>query len=236
MKKVYFVIVVFLMLGCSNDLSLSGTANCYIVSRSGAYLFQTVKGNSLESVGDVASAEVLWESVDGDAMTHRGDLIRRIRCSDGIIKFAVPYGFRAGNAVIAAKDKDDNILWSWHIWLSGMPKEQVYDDCIIMDRNLGTVFTADGKVSSSGLLYQLGSKDPCVLDTKSPIDSTGWNTTGQTKSIYDPCPVGWRVPDSGAVTLSIEGSCNDSSNAGKLEIENSCSVKGTTIRCIKESK
>ena len=39
---------------------IPSTANCYIVSEQGTYSFKTVKGNSSKSVGDVASAEVLW--------------------------------------------------------------------------------------------------------------------------------------------------------------------------------
>ena len=31
----------------------------------------------------------------------------------------------------------------------------------------------------------------------SPTDNTRWTTSTATKSIYDPCPSGWRVPDGG---------------------------------------
>ena len=48
-------------------LSSEGTANCYIVSSAGAYEFTPVKGNSNEPVGDMASAEVLWETFGTDA-------------------------------------------------------------------------------------------------------------------------------------------------------------------------
>ena len=29
-------------------------------------------------------------------------------------------------------------------------------------------------------------------------DNTRWTTSDKTKSIYDPCPAGWRVPDGGS--------------------------------------
>jgi len=37
--------------------------------------------------------------------------------------------------------------------------------------------------------YYTGSKQ---------IDNTRWTTSENTKSIYDPCPAGWRVPDGGS--------------------------------------
>ena len=59
----------------TSTLSLSdkGTANSYIVSQKGSYKFNTVKGNSSESVGVVASAEVLWESFGTDVTPNVGD-------------------------------------------------------------------------------------------------------------------------------------------------------------------
>ena len=41
-------------------------ANCYIVSKEGTYSFKTLRGNSDESVGEVVSVEVLWESFGTD--------------------------------------------------------------------------------------------------------------------------------------------------------------------------
>ena len=47
----------------SVSLSSKGTANCYIVSKSGTYGFPTVKGNSSQSVGAVARASVKFFTV-----------------------------------------------------------------------------------------------------------------------------------------------------------------------------
>ena len=57
------------------NLSKSGTANCYIISKSGDYRFKAVKGNSSESVGAVASVKVLWESFGTSVTPTVGDLI-----------------------------------------------------------------------------------------------------------------------------------------------------------------
>ena len=226
------------------NLSLPGTANCYIVSNSGRYKFKTVKGNSTESVGAVVASEVLWESFGTDETPTVGDLVYNFSYDDGYIEFEATG--RKGNAVIAAQDADGKILWSWHIWLTDMPEEQVYynDAGTMMDRNLGATSATPGDVRALGLLYQWGRKDPFLgsssikrnREAKStilwplPKESTSntstieyrithptifiiekedyddwsyinWGTDNtlwqSSKTIYDPCPVGWRVPDGG---------------------------------------
>ena len=236
----------------AQDLSINGTSNCYIVSESGTYKIKAVKGNSNESVGDVASAEVLWESFGTDVTPNVGDLITWASCSKaGHIGFEVPLDFKEGNAVIAVKDPSGTILWSWHIWLTDQPQEHIYnnDAGTMMDRNLGATSATPGDVGALGLLYQWGRKDPFLgsssirrsTEAKSTItwpsavcsdssngtiayatanpttyitsfsvyecdwyysgssstDNTRWTTSSSNKSIYDPCPVGWRVPDGG---------------------------------------
>ena len=229
------------------DLSASGTANCYIISEAGTYKFTPNKGSSSESVGAVASAEVLWETFGTDVTPNVGDLVKNVKYADGAISFDTPSAFKEGNAVIAAKDASGNILWSWHIWLTDQPQGQVYynNAGTMMDRNLGATSATPGDVGALGLLYQWGRKDPFLgsssVSTSTVAVSTGnwpaavysnsyngtigyavanpmtfiaynsynddWyytgtNTTDNTrwsvgsgKSVYDPCPSGWRVPD-----------------------------------------
>ena len=251
-----FLVVGASAISCGNsakNLSLSpdgksATANCYIVSDAGAYKFQTVKGNSSESVGSVAKAEVLWESFGTEETPSVGDLVRNASYKDGYITFETASTFREGNAVIAAKDASGNILWSWHIWLTDQPQEQEYYNGAgtMMDRNLGATSATPGDVGALGLLYQWGRKDPFLgsssisgntvaqstISCPSPVssnssrgtvsyvtanpmtfvygtsssdydwhyssrDNTFWTTSDKAKSIYDPCPAGWRVPDGG---------------------------------------
>lgn len=144
------------------SLSESGTANCYIVSSPGSYTFPAVKGNSSEPVGSVSSVEVLWESFGTDVAPREGDLIASVVYNDGIIRFSTGEEFRKGNAVIAAEDASGAILWSWHIWLTDKPEDQVYNNGAgtMMDRNLGATSAAPGDAGSLGLLYQWGRKDP----------------------------------------------------------------------------
>ena len=236
----------------TTDLSSAGTANCYIVSESGSYKFTPTKGNSSESVGAIATAEVLWETFGTDVTPSVGDLVKNVKYENGVITFETPSSFKEGNAVIAAKDASGNILWSWHIWLTDQPQGQEYynNAGTMMDRNLGATSATPGDVGALGLLYQWGRKDPFLGSSSindafsaamstirwplgvpsnlsngtieyaishpttfityndinddwyysgsSSTDNTRWTTSETSKSIYDPCPSGWRVPDGGS--------------------------------------
>jgi hypothetical protein len=91
-----------------------------------------------------------------------GDLILEASYNDGYITFATNPMFKEGNAVIAAKDANGNILWSWHIWLTDQPEEQEYfnNAGTVMDRHLGATSATPGDIETFGLLYQWGRKDP----------------------------------------------------------------------------
>lgn len=231
----------------ATDLSASGTANCYIVSSAGYYKFKTVQGNTSTSVGSIASAEVLWESFGTNVAPSVGDLVNTVNYSDSYITFKATGA--KGNAVIAAKDASGNILWSWHIWCTKQPEDQVYKNGAgtMMDRNLGATSATPGDVGALGLRYQWGRKDPFLnsssISTNASIASTIWrwpsavssnssngtiayatlhpttfiksnssnndwyytgsDSTDDTrwsssKSTYDPCPPGYRVPDGGS--------------------------------------
>ncbi len=251
------------------NLSLEGTANSYIVSHSGTFCFPTVKGNSYELVGEVAGAEVLWESFGTDETPSKGDLIRGVKYEGGNIYFKTNDAYREGNAVIAAKDEFDTILWSWHIWMTDEPKEHIYNNGagIMMDRNLGATSAIPGDVGALGLLYQWGRKDPFLgssaisgnyaiamstivwpsaqladsyignieyticnptvfitteeqsydwyyADSALLVDNTRWQSE---KTIYDPCPAGWRVPDGGDSGVWARAAGSPSYNKGTYD-------------------
>lgn len=232
------------------DLSLSATANCYIISSPGCYKIMAVKGNSSVSVGNVSSCRVLWESFGTDESINSNDLIEEVLYDSGYICFKTSETFRKGNAVITANG-GGHTLWSWHIWLTDQPQGQRYDNngrytVTMMDRNLGATSATPEDAGTLGLLYQWGRKDPFLnygnlsfygnsvakstAEWPSPITSTSstgtieyavehpttfiignehnydWYYTGSAnknensrwqskKTIYDPCPIGWHVPD-----------------------------------------
>lgn len=246
-------------------------ANCFIVSQSGSYIFAAVKGESTQSVGDVSSVEVLWETFGTEEVPETGALIKSVSYNGGMVTFTTPNLYCEGNALIAAKDASGTILWSWHVWFTDQPEEQVYNNYagIMMDRNLGATSATPGDVGALGLLYQWGRKDPFLgsssihYEYPSPeanstaswpakvysnasngtIDyaienpmtfivynssNSDWYYTGSSstddtrwhseKTIYDPCPSGWRVPDGGSkgvwAMAGFSDDLIDSSNEG----------------------
>lgn len=246
-------------------LDADGNANCYIVDGSIAanknkvFKFKAVKGNSSTGVSDIAEVVILWETYNNDASVTKNSVIaeadfdKKDGDDDYWITFKMPNpdgSLQAGNAVIAAKNAGGDILWSWHIWV---PATTITDldnglySSEIMDRNLGALRVATAStdafidVTSIGLVYQWGRKDPFLGPDKvktdsyrgwaaytgsasfsteakvlsmaesiknptlmatgtstngnwlSPYDAELWGDSGD-KTIYDPCPPGYRVP------------------------------------------
>lgn len=220
------------------DLSQYGTANSYIVPKSGIYKFKTTIGNSSELIEGVVSADVLWTSFGTLVSPQKGELVSKVEYSDGYVSIYIPSPLQEGNAIISVKDANGNILWSWHIWLVDFDPEataQTYQSgAVMMDRNLGATSVLVDDVRGYGLLYQWGRKDPFVgagnknddkiLAQTYPLDIMKWESLGvvsleylienptnaidgswnqdmtlwdSSKTVYDPCPLGWRVPDGG---------------------------------------
>lgn len=162
----------------SIDLSERGNSNCYIVPKTGLYSFDaTVIGN--REFGIIPGAgfhtdspsiqpenvELLWQDTPG--------VVSHVAYSDGRISF-VSTG-NEGNALIAAKDTDGKILWSWHIWSTDQPQEHEYVNATgrytVLDRNLGATHNASDKVDESrGLMYQWGRKDPFAADRERSVE------------------------------------------------------------------
>ena len=203
--------------GEANNLSVYGTSNCYIVNPAYCkhYINGSVKGCGYESIGSVASVEVLWETNGYGMKTDPGTGIFDVTLKDGNIYFYT--NGVEGNALVASKDAMGTILWSWHIWVTDTPQEQLYNYSYwLLDRNLGAVSAVQGTGDewklSCGLMYQRYRKDPFAgraytatyadnnieYATAHPTvydynwgQEQYWNTPE--KSIYDPCPVGYRV-------------------------------------------
>lgn len=190
------------------DLSADGTANCYIVSTPGTYSFDaTVIGNGAKGImlptntthfhtedATIAptQAALLWQTAAG--------LITEVSYAEGKITFTKSADEEFGNALIAAKDAEGTILWSWHIWCTDMGDLQTYVSTTgtyeTMDRNLGATYASSEYVEDSkllmrtvGMYYQWGRKDPFV----GPVDLSvkivtydGTNYTGRVNNALAP--------------------------------------------------
>lgn len=244
-------------------------SNCYVLTQKDTrYTIDlTHKGESGERISP-ASAEVIWQSSVGlidhyslDEATGKFTFYvdhEDITNDDGdVVGTRIP----DGNGVVAAYDAEGNVLWSWHIWLTGSDLESTAINTsvgVFMDRNLGAYHNSDGSTKqkdifrSYGLYYQWGRKDPFArpmdykfssnsdqivyngvdvsigfkyvnADTNTEVgtesyvmanpmsyvlgsanndydwiytshDNTLWDASSP-KSVNDPCPRGWRVPD-----------------------------------------
>lgn len=243
-------------------------SNCYILTQPDTrYTIDlTHKGESGERIAP-ASAKILWHSDVGllkyssyDSETGKFTFYvehEDVTNDDNTTTRRIP----DGNAVVAAYDDAGNVIWSWHIWLTGDdPNLNTVTTSagVFMDRNLGAYHNSDGSDKSAdifrsyGLYYQWGRKDPFARPTDYKFSSNGdqliysavgasilhkivgadsedagvgtyeysvanpmtfilgsadndydwiysshndalWSATA--KSVNDPCPRGWRVPD-----------------------------------------
>ena len=221
----------------------TATANCYVVSAPGTYIFPLVRGiNPASTLADVTSVEVLWETDNTATAPAVGSIISKVSINRGAVYFDIPNPIHNGNALIAAKSGNE-ILWSWHIWVCegydpGASSQRLYSKPNkMLDRNLGALSASYSSLLTNGLFYQWGRKDPFpgavekqipdgnngsffattagafpLLDTPSDVtvefavqhpttyftktqawlyDNTLWEDT---KTDYDPCPIGWKVP------------------------------------------
>lgn len=163
------------------DLSVNGTANSYFISHAGYYCIDaTVCGNgkAVEGLPEPASlkaagAALVWQSQPG--------MVSKVTYRDGKINFRA--GDAAGNAVIAALDANDNIVWSWHIWHPKAAPQGLKSSTgdLVMEYNLGALSADHTSVESYGLLYQWGRKDPFP---GSPV-MNGGNISMKNVDVYD---------------------------------------------------
>lgn len=107
------------------------------------------------------SAKMLWNDASPDFVKNI------VMNSDGK-SFTANLNGKPGNAVIAIydkenpEDKDAVILWSYHIWVTELHEQTLGNGYTVLDRNLGALSVIPDDVSSIGLLYQWGRKDPFV--------------------------------------------------------------------------
>ncbi len=127
------------------DLSAQGTANCYIISKSGKYKF-SIMGYS------GTRAFLLWnENGETD--------ISDVKLLGNYIYFQ-KNNFRKGNAMISLVDAEGIIVWSWHIWSTDKPNAIEVNGQKWLDRNLGATSTDPNNLDVYGLRYNPGNPFP----------------------------------------------------------------------------
>lgn len=169
------------------DIS-SSPSNCYIVNKSGSFKFRTCKGNKAsELIAGASTAEVLW-SCTSDFKFDADAVVTKVELGDGFVYFSTPYIQQKGNAVIAVRDSEGTVLWSWHIWSAPdyNPDKNVYDFAgnTLMDRNIGAFSYSGSGDDIHGMLYQWGRKDPFpgYIDSASKPEIFSKEDSGATAS------------------------------------------------------
>lgn len=144
---------------------LNVPANCFLVTEPGKrFKFDASrKGNQTTASMSASGARLVW--------TTALNAIGHVSLEDGYIYFSTADGdaLVEANAVVAAVNADDEIIWSWHIWAADYDPEadaDVLAGKTVMNRNLGafasSFATTDEVLASYGLYYQWGRKDPFV--------------------------------------------------------------------------
>lgn len=101
----------------------------YFVDHRNAEITDGDIATQLSGHSTLSEAFILWQDSPG--------LISRVKYEDGVIKFHVDERTIAeGNAVIALRDSNHDIVWSWHIWVTD--KDWSAGNCIAVNDSDGT--------------------------------------------------------------------------------------------------
>lgn len=292
------------------DLSQGGeTANCYVISAPGTYKIPLIYGNARNADGSANTAcfnntspyvnykgtaiTNMWLKTDGTPTSGSlvwkdvtTDIVTNLAVSGDFLTFTVSQSaIEQGNAVVAVKDANGDIMWSWHLWFTesealstiafnNASNETQYftrDNLgYVIDTYSGTSYTVPRRVrvtvtqagsnqtaqfeviqnpGTSDITfhdtkYQIGRKDafsgsttgeptiasaqttyqnsilnPGTFNTRYSSSTYDWcsttyynawavgntsndnvSTSAIVKSVYDPCPVGFKMPGSNAFT------------------------------------
>ena len=185
------------------------SANCYIITSPGTYELPAYMGAHNSLTGQKKYTGKPYE-VWNDGNNTINLLYKSF--SDNKIVFEIPNQIKAGNAVIAIRDENDVIQWSWHLWFCTddprtSSKLQNYEVTTsnnqtvtysVMNRNLGASSYDGIDLSSfisgasyafvwhSGLYYQWGRKDPLRNQSLviDDVTSLEYSTSTKNPSIF----------------------------------------------------
>lgn len=148
------------------DLTEGGKwANCYLLDESDAtsYCFEPkyVSGEVIST--QLRTAEIIWETAQNTVENLAYDH------SSNRIFFTKTAGAK-GNAVVALKDYNGNLLWSCHLWATSEPVMEIgLGGVTFLDRNIGAISSSaplQAETDAVGMFYQWGRKDPFPAPSK----------------------------------------------------------------------
>lgn len=202
------------------NLSKDETANCYLINPPGTngnklFCFDaTVAGNGVpaRSTGDVtslatASVSHLWSTLNTSTKPTSNSIVKSVTYH--MAGYASFEYVSTGNVIVAARDSEETIIWSWHLWLPVVKVEPVVHTNALyvknmLNANLGALTRyIEGEARDLGFFYQWGRKDPFVSSSsktsvayakvqgtaKTTVARAEINTGGQArlnKTIQDP--------------------------------------------------
>ena len=212
-------------------------ANSYIISEPGVYQISTKKPTGAPvNAGNDATATWLWASKAGGGNTFDiEELISSIsyNSADSTIMFRVGSDFKElieGNVILALRDVNGNILWTWHIWITDNPKSNVsVVDDFFLDRNLGALSADIGgsAVDNYGFVYQWGRKDPFFGgDGMIYNESSDYLSVARTHTKYNPNNELWQT---GANLWSKSIQYSTVNDAIKYPMRFICNTKSGTL-------
>ena len=143
--------------GQTNAAAYTGVAGANTTATFPRHDGQPITGPWIKDNGiTVTQAEVLWQDAEG--------LITKVGIhGDSLLTLTVGKSAteQEGNALVAAKDADGNIVWSWHIWVT----KETFATLTSVNTGSQTYHVTPvnlGWVSATGTntFYQWGRKDP----------------------------------------------------------------------------
>lgn len=161
------------------DLSRYGTANSYVIN-SGNYNYSfdcTKKGNGVPLHGENVNINphhvgIIWTDFDNTWQNYADEASHYVRVTEkpSLGRVLINVGDatkpgkvlqKEGNVLLGAYDESNNLLWTWHIWLTDRVEEQGYGNgYVVMDRNLGATESSGTNEQMKGLWYQWGRPTP----------------------------------------------------------------------------
>ena len=187
-----------------NPIPQRNTSNCYVVNAYGWYKLPLVYGNAIKNgksnqdaylgspcidyMGDdiespyiyenhnyaskIDHATIVWQDIPSSKTLLSNVRLSTDKC---FIEFQIEKdNLTPGNAVIAVRDDNDKIMWSWHIWITG---EDILATKRVIDhyRNIYDVMPVDLGWCSQG--NKQSCYDERSLRVKVMQERTGLSTT-----------------------------------------------------------